>query len=109
MRHGRKSQHQRFYGYKLGVAADVDTRLVTAVAVVPGNAHDGTVAEPLVEAIERATRQKARETIGDSAFWGCWQSRRVAGAGRTGDGESAQAVAGWFLGKEQFEVGPDRQ
>ena len=82
MRHGRKSQHQRFDGYKLGVAADVDTRLITAVTLVPGNAHDGAVAEPLVEATERSTGQKIREILGDSAFGdprsrARWQERGV--------------------------------
>ena len=38
MRHGRKSKAKRFNGHKAQVAVDTDTQLVTAVAVLAGNA-----------------------------------------------------------------------
>ena len=38
MRHGRKSASKRFDGHKAAVAVDTDEPLITAVAVLPGNA-----------------------------------------------------------------------
>ncbi len=38
MRHGHKSSRRRFDGYKAAIAVDTDTQLITAVAVLPGNA-----------------------------------------------------------------------
>ena len=40
MRHGHKSSSKRFDGHKAAIAVDTDTRLITAVAVLPGNAPD---------------------------------------------------------------------
>lgn len=68
MRHGRKSQQQRFDGYKGAVAVDTDSGLITAVDVVPANTHDGDTALPLVEATEAATGLRVRESIGDAAY-----------------------------------------
>ena len=40
MRHGHKSSSKRFDGHKAAIVVDTDTQLITAVAVVPGNAPD---------------------------------------------------------------------
>ena len=37
MRHGRKSKHQRFNGFKRHIAADVDRGLILACAITPAN------------------------------------------------------------------------
>ena len=37
MRHGRKSSSRRFDGHKAAIVVDTDTRLITAVDVLPGN------------------------------------------------------------------------
>lgn len=47
-RHGHKTDHHRFDGYKGHVALDPDAELVTAVAVTPGNAGDASVAMDLL-------------------------------------------------------------
>ena len=49
MRHGRKTNARRFTGYKLHVATDAQAPVVTAVAISPGNEHDGHHAAALVE------------------------------------------------------------
>ena len=49
MRHGRKTNARRFTGYKLHVATDAQAPLVTAIAISPGNEHDGHHAAALVE------------------------------------------------------------
>ena len=40
MRHGRKSSQQRFDGHKAALVVEAESQLITAVAVLPGNAPD---------------------------------------------------------------------
>lgn len=53
MRAGRKSKSQLFNGFKEHVAVDLDTTLVVACAVTPGNAYDSEATPALVVDIER--------------------------------------------------------
>jgi hypothetical protein len=78
MRHGRKSASKRFDGHKAAVAADADEQLITAVAVLPGNAQDHEQALALVEQSEADTGCAVAETHADGAY---------------GDGETRQAFA----------------
>jgi hypothetical protein len=67
MRHGRKSQHQRFDGYKLSAAAtNTPEPLITAVDVAPACEQDGPQARPLIEG-QPAGRRPER-VIGDTAY-----------------------------------------
>jgi Transposase DDE domain/Transposase domain (DUF772) len=47
MRHGRKSKHKRFNGYKRHVATDLDADLILACAVTPANHPEEEAGEPL--------------------------------------------------------------
>jgi hypothetical protein len=47
-RHGHKTAARGFDGYKGHVAIDPDSELITATAVTPGNAADGSAAETLL-------------------------------------------------------------
>ena len=78
MRHGRKSAAKRFDGHKAAVAVDTDGQLITAVAVLAGNAPDHTAALALVEQTEAATGGAVVESYGDGAY---------------GDGATRQAFA----------------
>ena len=55
MRHGHRSSSKRFDGHKAAIVVDTDTQLITAVAVLPGNAPDNLGALELVEASEANT------------------------------------------------------
>ncbi|MGE0126452.1 MAG: IS1182 family transposase [Vicinamibacterales bacterium] len=67
MRHGRKSQHQRFDGYKLSATAtNTDTPLITAVDVAPASEQDGPQAKQLVDAQPRSRRPD--RLLGDTAY-----------------------------------------
>jgi len=67
MRHGRKSAHQRFDGYKLSAAATNTTEpLITAVAVAPASEQDGPQAKVLIEAQPKARRPEL--ILGDTAY-----------------------------------------
>ena len=78
MRHGRKSKAKRFDGHKAQVAVDTESQLITAVAVLPGNAHDHEQALEVVAATEEMTGCAVEESIGDCAY---------------GDGGTRQAFA----------------
>jgi len=67
MRHGRKSQHQRFDGYKLSATAtNTDSPLITCVDVAPAAEPDGPQAKHLIDA-QPAARRPGR-LLGDSAY-----------------------------------------
>jgi hypothetical protein len=68
MRHGRKSKAKRFDGHKVQLAVDTESQLVTAVAVIPGNAPDREQALAVVEQSEARTECPVGETIGDCAY-----------------------------------------
>jgi hypothetical protein len=67
MRHGRKSQHQRFDGYKLSASAtNTSAPLITAVAVAPASEQDGPQARPLIEA--QPAQRRPERMLGDAAY-----------------------------------------
>jgi hypothetical protein len=68
MRHGHKSATVRFEGHKAAVAVDPDSQLITAVGILPGNAHDSEQALDLVTQSEENTHAAVMETIGDGAY-----------------------------------------
>jgi len=67
MRHGRKSQHQRFDGYKLSAAAtNTPEPLITAVEVAPACEQDGPQAGSLIDA--QPERRRPKRVLGDTAY-----------------------------------------
>lgn len=67
MRHGRKSAHQRFDGYKLSATAtNTDAPLITCVDVAPASEQDGPQAKHLVDA-QPGGRRPGR-LLGDTAY-----------------------------------------
>ena len=75
MRHGRKSSTGRFNGHKGAVAVDTESQLITAVDVIPGNAHDSEKTLDLVEQSEADTGMEVADTVGDCAY-GAGETRR---------------------------------
>ena len=67
MRHGRKSQHQRFDGYKLSAAVtNTNEPLITAVDVAPASEQDGPRAKDLIDA--QAEHRRPGRVLGDTAY-----------------------------------------
>ena len=67
MRHGRKSQHQRFDGYKLSATAtNSPTPLITAVDVAPASEQDGPQAKALIDA--QPEHRRPGRMLGDTAY-----------------------------------------
>jgi Transposase DDE domain/Transposase domain (DUF772) len=83
MRHGRKSASKRFDGHKAAVAVETGEQLITAVAVLAGNAPDATGALALVEESEVATGSDVVETYADCAYGDGPTRQAFADAGRT--------------------------
>ena len=77
-RHGRKSHGKTFTGYKGGLAVDLETQLITAVDVIPGNASDGEHAVELVESSEANTGSEVTQVLGDTAY-GSMETRAALG------------------------------
>jgi hypothetical protein len=68
MRHGRKSKHKRFDGHKAALAVEPESQLITAAAVLAGNAPDNEQALDLVKESEQNARVEVEEAIGDCAY-----------------------------------------
>ncbi len=83
MRHGRKSASKRFDGHKAAIAVETEEQLITAVAVLAGNAPDATGALVLVEQSEVATGSDVAETYADCAYGDGPTRQAFADAGRT--------------------------
>lgn len=67
IRHGRKSQHQRFDGFKLSAAVtNTPEPLITAVHVAPASAQDGPQAKHLIDA--QPTGRRPWRVLGDTAY-----------------------------------------
>jgi transposase len=67
MRHGRKSQHRRFDGYKLSAAAtNTAEPLITAVEVAPASEQDGPQAKRLIDA--QPAERRPERVLGDTAY-----------------------------------------
>ena len=83
MRQGHKSSSRRFDGHKAAIVVDTDSQLITAVAVLPGNAPDNLGALELVEQSEANTGVPVQEAMGDAAYGDGDTRQDFADAGRT--------------------------
>lgn len=68
MRHGHKSAHQRFDGFKGAVAVDPGTQLVTALDVLPAAAPDGGSSAALIRETSQTTGASVDTVLGDTAY-----------------------------------------
>jgi IS5 family transposase len=69
-RHGRKSRHGHFDGYKAHLAVDPDTELVTEIVITPANVNDAQPIGVLLPEIEENEDGGAGAlmVVGDSAY-----------------------------------------
>lgn len=67
MRHGRKSSHQRFDGYKLSASVtNTAEPLITAVQVAPASEQDGPQAALLIDDLPE--QRRPQRVLGDTAY-----------------------------------------
>jgi hypothetical protein len=70
-RHGHKTSHRGFDGYKGHVALDPDVEIITATAVTPGNAGDvEPVADLIADLTNPTTPDEAGTAAGTAAVYG---------------------------------------
>lgn len=104
MRHGRKSRAKRFDGHKAQVAVDTESQMITAVAVLPGNAPDHDQALAMVEATEAATGCPVGETIADCAYGDGGTRQEFADAGRPLIAKVPAATNQGLFPKARFQI-----
>jgi transposase len=104
MRHGRKSKSKLFDGHKGAVAVDPESQLITAVAVLAGNAPDNEKALELVEQSEQNAEVEVEETIGDCAFGDGTTRQQFAQAGRKLVAKVADRPNSAQIPKEDFRI-----
>ena len=107
MRHGRKSKAKRFDGHKLQLAVDTESQLITAVAVIPGNAPDREQALAVVEQSEERTGVEVAETIGDCAYGDGPTRKAFAAAERTLIAKIPAMTNQGRFPKTQFQIDVD--
>jgi hypothetical protein len=107
MRHGRKSQHQRFDGYKLSaMAMNTPVPLITAIGVAPASQQDGPQAKHLIDS--QPARRRPGRLLGDTAYSTGPVRAELAGRGVDVLAPVFEAaVADGRLGKRDFHVDLD--
>lgn len=116
-RHGHKTNHRGFDGYKGHVAVDPDSEIITAVAVTPGNAGD---VEPVADLIADLTNPDPADrpapdddtpaVYGDSAYGAGEVLERLDNAGIEAMTKVQPAVApGGKITKDQFDINLEDQ
>ena len=104
IRHGRKSESQRFDGFKLHVAVtNSQEPLITAVEVGDASAHDGAQAKELID--QQPEELQPDRILGDSAYRDQqtredMQQRGVEVLARVPEGEVRQER----IGKREFQI-----
>jgi hypothetical protein len=111
-RHGHKTNHRGFDGYKGHAAIDPDSEIITAVAVTPGNAGDvepvaGLIADLThTDPAQRPADDDAPAAVyGDSAYGAGDVLEQLATAGIEAMTKVQPPVApGGMFAKDQFDI-----
>ena len=103
MRHGRKSAARKWSGYKQHITTDPETELVTAVAVSPASAGDGSVLPELLEQ-QRAPGLSPSRVVGDQAYGGGALRETLAEQGIEIVAKAAPISNGAFFSKDAFTI-----
>jgi len=68
-RHGHKSAHRRFDGYKTHLGVDPDSEIITSALATAANAHDHDAVDELVsEVLEEDDTDEHPMVVGDAAY-----------------------------------------
>jgi hypothetical protein len=109
-RHGHKTNHRGFDGYKGHVAIDPDAEIITATAVTPGNTGDADPAPDLIADLLQANRGQAPAADGAVVYGDCaygtgemLDQLHTAGIDAKTKVQAPNAPAGKFT-KEQFAI-----
>jgi len=112
-RHGHKTVHRGFDGYKGHVAVDPDSEIVTGTVVSAGNVGDAAVAQDLIDDLRKPTpctlpdveQEQQRTVYGDSAYGSGPFLDHLAEAGLDSRCKTQPpSAAGGLFAKDAFEV-----
>ncbi len=107
-RHGRKSSSKKFVGSKASIAVDIDSQIITAVDVIPGNAGDAFGVLELVAQTEETTGQPVVETLADCAYGGGETRQAFADAERELLAKvPKESGNGGLFPKSSFDIDPE--
>jgi hypothetical protein len=109
MRHGRKSASERFNGHKAAVVVDMESQLIGAVEVLPGNAGDQEKALELVHQTERVMEAEVVETVSDCAYGGGPTRRAFAEEERVLTAKVPASSNGQGFPKREFAIDLEKQ
>jgi hypothetical protein len=68
MRCGHKSKRQAWAGYKVHIAEEPESELITEVGVRPANEYDADAASPIMERQKESTGLRPKELLCDGAY-----------------------------------------
>jgi len=112
-RHGHKTNHRGFDGYKGHAAVDPDSEIITAVAVTPGNSGDVEPVADLIADLTNPDPGSSQETAaaddpavyGDAAYGAGEVLERLEDAGIEAMTKVQPPVApGGMFTKDQFDI-----
>lgn len=106
MRHGRKSASRKWSGYKQHITTDPETELVTAVAVSPASAGDGSLLPELL-AQQQESGLSANRVVGDQAYGGGALREALARQGVEVVAKVAPVHNGPYFSKDAFAIDLD--
>jgi len=67
--HGHKTRSESFWGYKINVLGDLESGVIAALSVTPGNGHDAAPGHELVARVQQM-RIDLRRILADTAYGG---------------------------------------
>jgi DDE family transposase/transposase-like protein DUF772 len=106
MRHGRKSASRKWSGYKQHIMTDPETELVTAVAVSPASAGDGSLLPDLL-AQQLETGLTPARVVGDQAYGGGALRETLRQQGVEVVAKVAPVHNGAYFSKDEFSIDLD--
>ena len=114
-RHGHKTNHRGFDGYKGHIAIDPDAEIITATGVTPGNSGDADPAPELIADLLEPDHDPAPATDGAAVYGDCaygtgemLDQLHSAGIDAKTKVQAPNAPAGKFT-KDQFDIDLDTQ
>jgi hypothetical protein len=114
-RHGHKTNHRGFDGYKGHIAIDPDAEIITATGVTPGNSGDADPAPELIADLLEPDHDPTPATDGAAVYGDCaygtgemLDQLHSAGIDAKTKVQAPNAPAGKFT-KDQFDIDLDTQ
>src|ERR687898_2997918 len=104
MRVGHKSKRQAWAGYKVHIAEEPESELITQVEVRPANEYDADAALPLVDQQKESVGLRPRELLCDGAYGSAHVRARLREMGVEVVAKMRPLTDSKHLRKDEFEI-----